>query len=259
MSLITGDQKDELPWSDTLPLVAELTDRRIGQVWCDHTGHNTDRQYGSSTKAWRFDAVGVMTAPPGATDPKSVTFNLSFHFPGKARRRTPDNWHDFEAIDVRLENDAWTATTATKEAPTPKGGAAAVKGPKPGAVATYAALQAITGSTGTATRDEWYAECGGAGWPTRYLTAQPPGLRTEQSGFRAACPTLSSTNGLPLPRGRQPTSEMRAPARALQQSSNYRQLNRVAIAVRSARNGPRSADLRNGSRTPGSGSHGPQR
>ncbi len=45
MSLIAGDQKDEVPWSDTLSLVTALTARRIGQVWLDHTGHNTDRQY----------------------------------------------------------------------------------------------------------------------------------------------------------------------------------------------------------------------
>ena len=44
-----GDQKDEVPWSATLQLVATLTDRRIGQLWLDHTGHNSDRQYGSST------------------------------------------------------------------------------------------------------------------------------------------------------------------------------------------------------------------
>jgi hypothetical protein len=53
MFLIAGDQKDEVPWSETLPLVDKLTRLKIGQVWLDHTDHNTDRQYGSSTKAWR--------------------------------------------------------------------------------------------------------------------------------------------------------------------------------------------------------------
>ena len=51
MSLLAGDQKDEIPWTETLPLVGKLTARRIGQIWLDHTGHNTERQYGSSTKA----------------------------------------------------------------------------------------------------------------------------------------------------------------------------------------------------------------
>src|ERR1019366_5336387 len=95
MSLITGDQKDEIPWSDTLPLVASLTSKRIGQIWLDHTGHNTDRQYGSATKAWRFDAVGLMTPlPDDQLEPHDVAFTLSFEHPGKARRRTPANWED---------------------------------------------------------------------------------------------------------------------------------------------------------------------
>ena len=101
MSLITGDMKDEIPWTETLPLIATLTDKRIGQLWCDHTGHNQDRQYGSSTKAWRFDAVGIMT--PLADEqysPSSTGFTLSFDHPGKARRRTPDNWNQFAPITI---------------------------------------------------------------------------------------------------------------------------------------------------------------
>lgn len=110
MSLITGDQKDEVPWSDTLPLVQKLTAKRIGQVWLDHTGHNSDRQYGSSTKAWRFDAVGVMTPLEGDQQGRhELAFQLSFEHPGKARRRTPENWHDFETCIVRLAEDEWTS------------------------------------------------------------------------------------------------------------------------------------------------------
>jgi hypothetical protein len=51
MSLVAGDHREEIPWNETLPLVGKLTARRIGQIWLDHTGHNTERQYGSSTKA----------------------------------------------------------------------------------------------------------------------------------------------------------------------------------------------------------------
>lgn len=110
MSLIAGDQKDELAWSDTLELVQTLTARRIGQIWLDHTGHNTDRQYGSSTKAWRFDAVGIM-APLSdeMRNPQEVAFTLSFENHGKARRRTPENWEDFETRTIRLREDQWTA------------------------------------------------------------------------------------------------------------------------------------------------------
>src|ERR1051326_1145317 len=39
MSLVVGDQKDEIPWSQTLPLVTELSRRKIAQIFLDHTGH----------------------------------------------------------------------------------------------------------------------------------------------------------------------------------------------------------------------------
>ena len=47
-----------------LPLVASLTTKRIGQLWIDHTGHDTSRVYGTSTKSWRFDTVGIMAPLP---------------------------------------------------------------------------------------------------------------------------------------------------------------------------------------------------
>ena len=106
MSLITGDQKDKVPWSDAWELIQSLTARRIGQIWLDHTGHNTSRQYGSSTKAWRFDAVGIMTPlPDDQREPHDLAFTLSFEPPGKARRRTPGNRRDFETCTIRLSED----------------------------------------------------------------------------------------------------------------------------------------------------------
>ena len=108
MSLVAGDQKDEVPWSDTRPLVQSLTTRRVGQVWLDHTGHNTDRQYGSATKAWRFDTVGLMIPlVAGESASGELAFTLSFERPGKARRRTPDRWADFETCRIRLRDDRW--------------------------------------------------------------------------------------------------------------------------------------------------------
>lgn len=91
-SLLAGDMRDEVPWNDTWPLIAELTRRNIGQVFIDHTGHDATRQYGTSTKAWRFDTVGIMTALPRETRQHRETgFTLSFEPPaGKARNRAPD-------------------------------------------------------------------------------------------------------------------------------------------------------------------------
>jgi hypothetical protein len=61
MSLTVGSMAEEQPWSDTLPLVSELTRRRIAQIWIDHAGHDASRGYGTKTKEWRFDAVMVLT------------------------------------------------------------------------------------------------------------------------------------------------------------------------------------------------------
>jgi Bifunctional DNA primase/polymerase, N-terminal/AAA domain/Primase C terminal 2 (PriCT-2) len=109
MSLIEGDNKEEISWSGTFPLVNWFSANRIGQLWLDHTGHNETRQYGSSTKAWRFDAVGIMSPVDGAADPDGeLSFQLSFDHPGKARRRTPDNWRDFQTVKITLSADGWS-------------------------------------------------------------------------------------------------------------------------------------------------------
>ena len=163
MSLLEGDQKDELAWSAVLDLVSQLTVMRIGQLWLDHTGHNNDRQYGSSTKAWRFDAVGVMApikeddqteddGPGGATG-----FTLSFDHPGKARRRTPENWKQFQPMTVRLLDDEWIWEPLSDAKKQGKGG-----GLKPSAQAQYDALLdavVVSGTPGQTTRAVWLAEC----------------------------------------------------------------------------------------------------
>jgi AAA domain len=156
MSLIGGDQKDEVPWTETLPLVQSLTGKRIGQIWLDHTGHNQDRQYGSSTKAWRFDAVGIMAPlPDDQAQRGEVAFTLSFDHPGKARRRTPANWQDFETVTIRLLDDRWTSEAASKVS-------AAVRGLSPTAAQFHKALLdalAAADTPGKTTRTAWYAEC----------------------------------------------------------------------------------------------------
>ena len=62
MSLITGDMKDEVAWSDDAAAggAADRTSRS------DRSGSTTPAttltaNTGPQTKAWRFDTVGVMT------------------------------------------------------------------------------------------------------------------------------------------------------------------------------------------------------
>ena len=159
MSLIAGDQKDEVPWSETLSLVSKITSLGISQIWLDHTGHNTGRQYGSATKAWRFDAVGIMTPLNGKTGVGNgeVAFTLSFDSPGKARRRTPDNWQDFATRIVRLANDRWTSDRVGDDDKPVRQATVS-----PSARRYYRALiNALSRveKSGVVSRTDWYAEC----------------------------------------------------------------------------------------------------
>jgi hypothetical protein len=181
MSLVAGDHREETPWSETLPLVAKLTARRIGQVWLDHTGHNTERQYGSSTKAWRFDAVGVMTPlPDDQRGRHEVAFTLSFEYPGKARRRTPDNWQDFETCIIRLKDDRWTSEPADPASVTRK--------LSPTGQLFYRALIdafVISGTPGRTTRALWFAEAARTGLAEPLAPEDDSKARSaKQSKFR---------------------------------------------------------------------------
>jgi hypothetical protein len=87
-----------------------------------------------------------------------VAFNLSFEPPGKARRRTPENWEDFSPHIIRLRDDRWTS-----ESTDPKGakhrGEATVK---PMTCVYHSALLdalAITSTPGETTSEAWFDEC----------------------------------------------------------------------------------------------------
>jgi hypothetical protein len=186
MSLISGSMKDEEAWLATVPLVTMLTGKQIGQLWLDHTGHNTDRQYGTSTKAWQFDAVGQM-APLAdeKPDPRATAFTLTFDYPGKARRRTPGNWTEFQARIIRLVDDQWTSEPAVDPQADPKPAPL-----RPGARAQYDALMdALAASPPpgrTTTRDVWYAECVRLGLADAIAAKDTPAAREKKTGtFRA--------------------------------------------------------------------------
>lgn len=153
MSLTVGDKKEEATWNDVLPLVASLTTKRVGQLWIDHTGHDTSRVYGTSTKSWRFDTVGVMTPlPDDERRGADVAFLLTFT---KARRRTPDNRADFEPVTVRLERDRWIAG--------PESGDRGIGKLRPSRVPFYEALTAAIGKSttepGRTLLTGWELEC----------------------------------------------------------------------------------------------------
>jgi AAA domain len=163
MSLLKGDQKDEAPWSDTEPLRSWLVSNNVAQVWLDHTGNDRSRQYGSSTKRWSADAVGILQ-DNGTPGPNEVKFKLTFDAPhGKARERSGANWRDFDTYAVTMAGDTWTSTRVSKDAVTVADAKAAARGkgePKPFAILWHEALVTVLTRTGAETvdREEWFTE-----------------------------------------------------------------------------------------------------
>jgi hypothetical protein len=136
-------------------LVEALSRKGIAQLWCDHAGHNAGRQYGSSTKSWRFDTVGILAPLEDAQrDPREVAFNLSFDYPGKARRRTPDNWQDFAPRKIMLRDNEWTATPAGETCGNTRRNKVSDT-----SLLFHRALLTVADPNGQATRQAWMAEC----------------------------------------------------------------------------------------------------
>jgi hypothetical protein len=103
MCLLIGDMKDEVPWTETMPLVWELTRRQVAQVWLDHTGHDGGHIDGSKTKEWQMDLVGLVeTVEDPAAD---IAIRLRWT---KARRRTPETRADFSPGTITLRDDQWS-------------------------------------------------------------------------------------------------------------------------------------------------------
>jgi hypothetical protein len=105
MCLLVGDMKDEIPWTETMPLVWALTRLQVAQIWLDHTGHDGGHIYGSKTKEWQMDLVGLVEE---ANDPSAdIAIKLRWT---KARRRRPETRADFSPGIITLRGDEWLWT-----------------------------------------------------------------------------------------------------------------------------------------------------
>jgi hypothetical protein len=175
MALIIGDMKEEEAWRDTMPLILELTRRRIGQLWLHHTGHDTSRGYGTKTREWNLDMVVHMDAVERPDT--RVSFTLSFP---KARERCPRNWDDFADINLALVNDCWISAAAlgakVKISPTALKFLAALR-----AAAARSTIKHMSG-VDAASMDEWQAECIAQGLID--VKAKPDSARAMLSKYR---------------------------------------------------------------------------
>lgn len=155
-SLLVGDMKDEESWQQTLPWVRELTRRNIGQVWVHHTGHDEGKSYGTKTREWQLDTVGLLKrVEQPDTD---IAFTLEFT---KSRERAPHNRSDFASVTIILKDDQWQIENATFKAQT--------KPPSPLGRKFYDALADALCQSGkprqasanrpSVTNAEWVSEC----------------------------------------------------------------------------------------------------
>ena len=110
-ALCVGIMKEEESWQPMLPWIRSLTQRKIGQIWVHHTGHNETHGYGTSTREWQLDTVILLErvehqdAQVERRD-AALAFTLRFK---KGRERTPDNWTEFEDATITLVDDEWSS------------------------------------------------------------------------------------------------------------------------------------------------------
>jgi hypothetical protein len=154
-ALLLGDMKDEESWAQTLPWAKTLTRRSIGQLWFHHTGHDESRSYGTKTKEWQLDLVGLMKRVEDATT--DIAFGLEFT---KARERMPQNRADFEPVTVTLAGDAWHVEPAEKRTtgkrPSPKG--EAFHSALIDALAAHGSPRPVSANRPSATMEQWKCE-----------------------------------------------------------------------------------------------------
>jgi hypothetical protein len=152
MALIQGDQKDELGWTQVLPLVNALTERRIGQLWIHHTGHDASRGYGTKTREWRMDTVIHLTAVERAAS--DICFQFEFR---KARERTPESRADYQDVTIALVEDKWLGTVGINQGK-PSPAEAKMLEAFDDLVKDGKVVQRADGHW-TVTRDDWESEC----------------------------------------------------------------------------------------------------
>jgi hypothetical protein len=104
MCLLQGSLKDEETWLPMKPFVRQISARRIAQIWLHHTGHDTQRGYGTKPMQWEMDTVAGLFKVEDASPLETV---MRFEFQ-KARLRTPANAAEFKPGILRLEEGQWT-------------------------------------------------------------------------------------------------------------------------------------------------------
>jgi RecA-family ATPase len=106
MCLLTGNLRDEETFKPCLPLVQQLSGRRIGQIWANHTGKNAEQSYGDSGKEWHFDSM-IRLGQEQENGPIMLEFT-------KKRLCTPKNFGLYQPQVITRKETGWTGERGAK-------------------------------------------------------------------------------------------------------------------------------------------------
>ena len=110
---------EEESWDPIKPLVRRLTSRRIAQIWLHHTGHDTSKGYGTKTREWELDTVGILTNASGdesEDDGDEAATKIQLEFT-KKRLCTPANFKQFATKILTCSEDGFTFEDGKKRPP----------------------------------------------------------------------------------------------------------------------------------------------
>jgi hypothetical protein len=103
MCLLVGPVSEEDTWAPMKEVVRQLSARRIAQVWLHHTGHDTTKGFGTKTREWEMDTVGMLSKGPIDGGPINLEFT-------KARLRTPKTKDLFMPQSIQRSEDGWVSS-----------------------------------------------------------------------------------------------------------------------------------------------------
>jgi hypothetical protein len=100
MCLLTGNMAEEESWATVTPMLRQLSQQRIAQIWLHHTGHDTSKGFGTKTREWQMDTVLSLTKDAQNDEHLLMEFK-------KARLRTPDTRAQFEPLKITCGTGGW--------------------------------------------------------------------------------------------------------------------------------------------------------
>jgi AAA domain len=98
MCLLTGNMAEEESWAPITPMLRQLSQQRIAQIWLHHTGHDTSKAFGTKTREWQMDTVLSLTKDAQNDEQLLMEFK-------KARLRTPYTRAQFEPLKITCSTD----------------------------------------------------------------------------------------------------------------------------------------------------------